>query len=166
MKRLLLCRHAKSSWKEASLSDIERPLNKRGKRNAPEMGKRLAGRGILPDLIASSPAKRAQSTARRLAKKLDYPKNNIVIIDSLYGASIRQMTEIVRGLDNSFDTVYLVGHNPEITIFANYLGRLNIDNVPTCGVVALELNAVSWCDVDKDKGKLIFFDYPRKESAS
>jgi len=162
MKQLLLCRHAKSSWKDSSLPDINRPLNKRGKRDAPVMGKRLARRGLQPDQMVSSPAKRALATARQLAKQVGYPKKNITVIDKLYGASPDALLAFVRGLDNSCNTVYLVGHNPETTIFANYLGNLDIYNVPTCGIVALEFKSGSWIEVGRGKGSLIFFDYPRK----
>lgn len=162
MKQLLLCRHAKSSWKDSSLPDIDRPLNKRGKRDAPVMGKRLASRGLQPDQMVSSPAKRALVTARQLAKQVGYPKKNIAVIDMLYGASPEELLAFVRRLDNSCNTVYLVGHNPETTILANYLGNVNIYNVPTCGIVALEFKMGSWGEVGQGKGSLIFFDYPRK----
>lgn len=163
MKRLLLCRHAKSSWKDSTLADIDRPLNKRGKRDAPFMGKRLAGRGMHPDLIVSSPAKRALATAGKLAKEVQYPKKKITVIDEMYGASPGKLLAIVRGLDRNSSTVYLVGHNPETTIFANYLGRLDIANVPTSGIVALEFNVGSWEEIGGGTGGLLFFDFPRKE---
>ncbi len=162
MKRLLLCRHAKSSWKDMTLRDIDRPLNKRGKRDAPVMGDRLAGQGLTPCLIVSSPANRALKTARRLAKQLGYPKKNIVIEDDMYGASSESLLALVRGFDSSCETVIMVGHNPETTSFANLLGDLDIYNVPTCGIVALDFDVRSWKDVSRKKGSLVFFDYPRK----
>ena len=162
MKRLFLCRHAKSSWKDLSLDDIDRPLNKRGKENAPEMGRRLNAQGIRPDLIISSPAKRALKTARCLAKELDFDKKKIRIMEEIYGAYAEELLEIIRGIDNDAELVIIVGHNPETTVLANILGDLDIDNVPTCGIVALDFSVVSWAQVRKGKGTLAFFDYPRK----
>lgn len=164
MKRLLLCRHAKSSWKDITLSDIDRPLNKRGRRDAPVMGGRLADRGLQFDLIVSSPAKRALATARRMAKQVGYAKKNIAVIDEMYGAEPEELLEIVRGLDNTCQTVCLVGHNPEITIFATYLGELDIHNVPTCGMVAFEFKVGTWDMVGRKNAKVLFFDYPKNES--
>ena len=162
MKRLVLCRHAKSSWKDMALRDIDRPLNKRGGKDAPMMGKRLADRGLKPDLIISSSAKRALKTARRLAKKAGYPKKNIVIEKDMYGASPELLLARVRRFDNSRAVVVMIGHNPAMTSFANLLGGLDIYNIPTCGIVALDFDVGAWKDVGRKKGKLVFFDYPRK----
>jgi phosphohistidine phosphatase len=84
MKKLYLVRHAKSSWEDSSLDDIDRPLNGRGKNNAPEMGERLKKQGILPDLLISSPAKRAMSTAKKIAERVGYSKKEILIDENLY----------------------------------------------------------------------------------
>ncbi len=162
MKRLLLCRHAKSSWKDISLHDIDRPLNKRGKRNAPVMGTLLRERGVVPDIILSSPACRARKTARQLAGKTGYPRKKIVIVDALYGASPDRMLKIIQKLDDSGETALLVGHNPETTMLANILGNLDISNVPTCGIVALDFAVQEWKDVRPQQGTLVFFEYPRK----
>lgn len=162
MKRLILCRHAKSSWKDITLEDIDRPLNKRGKNDAPEMGRRLAKSGIKPDAIVSSPAKRARKTARQLARMLGFKKKNVIILDKIYAASVEELLDIIRRFDDAADLVILVGHNPETTILANILGGLDIDNVPTCGVVALDFAVDSWQDIGKTEGSLVFFDYPKK----
>jgi phosphohistidine phosphatase len=145
-----------------SLHDIDRPLNKRGKKAAPLMGDRLAQRSLLPDLVICSPARRALATARRLAKQLGYPKKNIVIEDDMYGASPESMLTLVRKLDNRSRMVMLVGHNPETTEFANLLGGLDLYNVPTCGIVALSFDITTWKDVGRKKGALDFFDFPRQ----
>lgn len=88
MKQLLICRHAKSSWKNPELADIARPLNRRGKRNAPLMGERLAARGMMPELIMSSPAKRARKTAVRLCRGMKAPADLIQINDTLYDSDV------------------------------------------------------------------------------
>lgn len=162
MKRLILCRHAKSSWKDLSLDDIDRPLNKRGKRDAPEMGGRMARLGIQPDAIISSPAKRARKTARQLAEALGFKKNNVIIVDRIYDAGVDELLDIIHGFDDADGLVIMVGHNPETTIVANLLGGLAIDNIPTCGVVALDFAVDSWRDVANAGGSMAFFDYPKR----
>lgn len=162
MKRLILCRHAKSSWKDITLEDINRPLNKRGKRDAPEMGKRLAGQGVKPDVIVSSPARRARKTARQMAKRLGFKKKNVLILEKMYAASVDELLEIIHKFDDDTNLVVMVGHNPETTLLANILGDLDIDNVPTCGLVSLDFAVDSWQEIGKVKGSLVFFDYPRK----
>ena len=162
MKRLLLCRHAKSSWKDITLEDIDRPLNKRGKRAAPEMGRRLSDKGITPDMIISSPACRARKTARQLAKVTGFGKNNVILLEKVYSASAEELLAIIREFDDAATVVLMVGHNPETTLLANILGDLDIENVPTCGIVALDFGVDSWQEVGKIKGTMIFFDYPRK----
>ena len=163
MKKLFLVRHAKSSWDDPSLDDIDRPLNDRGKNNAPEMGERLKKQGILPDLLISSPASRARSTAKKLAKKIGYAKNEIQINDGLYHGSDDILIDIVRNLPDTAESVMLFGHNPGFTYFANQLCNINIYNIPTAGVVAIDFPMDSWQDVEFGKGELVFFDYPKKQ---
>ncbi|HHO48006.1 MAG TPA: histidine phosphatase family protein [Desulfobacteraceae bacterium] len=162
MKRLVLCRHAKSSWKDSSLADIDRPLNGRGKRNAPEMGRRLLARGIKPDLIVSSPARRAYATAAYLAEELGVPEREIRVVEAIYDAYPMKLLEIIRTIDAGHDQVLMVGHNPETTILANLLGRLRLENVPTCGIVALDFGVRSWEEIEEARGALVFFDSPRR----
>lgn len=163
MKQLLLCRHAKSSWKDGTLPDFDRPLNKRGRANAPEMGQRLAGRGARPDLVVSSPARRALDTATLLAAELGISKKEIQVVADLYDSYPAKLLQIIRGLDNGGGRVLLVGHNPEITILANTLAPLDLENIPTGGIVALDFDVAGWDAIDEQKGVLAFFDYPRKE---
>ena len=163
MKKLFLVRHAKSSWDDPSLDDTDRPLNYRGKENAPEMGDRLKKQGILPDLLVTSPAKRARSTAKLLAKKMGYAKEEILIDDELYHGSDDMLIDIVRKLPDSSESAMLFGHNPGYTYFANQLCNINIYNIPTAGIVAIDFHVDSWQDVDFGKGELVFFDYPKKQ---
>ncbi len=161
MKRLLLCRHAKSSWKDPSLADRDRPLNRRGKRDAPLMGERLAARGIRPDALVTSPAKRARKTARHLARKLGCPRGRIRIVEEIYGATPTVLLQCIHRFDPVWDQVVMVGHNNEFTLLANMLGGLSIGNVPTTGIVCLDFPVSSWQDVEEGKGSLVFFDYPK-----
>ena len=162
MKKLILVRHGKSSWKEPELADLDRPLNKRGKHDAPRMGRRLASRRLKPDRLVSSPAKRAVSTARRVAKEMGYPRKGIELEDRVYEASHRELLEVVKGWDDSLNVVMLFGHNPGFTDLANHLGSEFIENVPTCGIVELTFKIDSWELVGQEKAAEMDFDYPKR----
>ncbi len=161
MKELIIVRHAKSSWKDPSLDDRERPLNKRGERDAPEMGTRLAQRKERPDLIVSSPAVRALETARIIARKLGYPRKDIVLKDRLYGAGIVELLDVIRDADDSLVTLMLFGHNPGLTELANHLGPRPIPNLPTCGVLHLGFDTDTWSAVGYARGDEVLFDFPK-----
>ncbi|THB78099.1 MAG: histidine phosphatase family protein [Desulfobulbaceae bacterium] len=160
MKQLYLVRHAKSSWSEPSLADFDRPLNKRGKRNAPFMGKRLRDKEICPDLLISSGAKRARKTAGIIAREIGYPKDKIVITNALYTADMMDLLEIVREMDKQFDNVMLVGHNYVITEFAEWLTGTLLGNIPTSGIACIQFDH-PWKKVSESSGSLLFFDYPK-----
>ena len=163
MKRLFLIRHAKSSWDEPDVADIDRPLNNRGKRDAPVMGERLKKEHkAKPDLILSSPAKRALRTAKIIAKEIDYPEGKIEIKDSLYGSGVQAMLNIIQYLDGSLNEVMLFGHNPDLTSLANFLSNYEVENIPTCGVFCVDFEIKSWKHVEGGKGMFKFFDYPKK----
>ena len=149
MKTLVLVRHAKSSWKDASLADRDRPLNQRGKRDAPEMGDKLADLVGAPDLIVSSPAARAIATARIVADAVGYPSDGIREDERIYEASPGELLEVIRELDDERDRVFLFGHNPGLTDLVNELSEPAIDNVPTCGVVEFRLAADRWTDISR-----------------
>jgi phosphohistidine phosphatase len=161
MKTLYLVRHAKSSWKFPNLDDFDRPLNKRGKRDAPVMGKFLKERKILPDIIISSPAARAKKTAKIIAKALSYPKTDINFKKEIYEASAVGLLKIAAMINDKISSAMLFGHNPGMTYLANMLANVRIDNIPTCGVVCIELDIPSWNKISEDCGKLIFFEYPK-----
>ena len=161
MKELVLVRHAKSSWKDSSLGDRERPLNKRGEREAPEMGARLERRKHKPDLIVSSTAVRALETARIIAKKLGYPRKAIAVEDRLYGAGVAELLDVIRNTDESVTTLMLFGHNPGLTELANHLGPRPIPNLPTCGVLHLRFETETWSVVGYARGDELLFDFPK-----
>ena len=164
MKYLYLVRHAKSSWDFPELTDFDRPLNKRGKRNAPEMGLRLAARDLKPDAIISSPANRALTTARVIAEQLEFPLENIFEEHEVYHATCSKLVELICAFPDDKKCVMLVGHNPGFTDLANFLKEPDyyIGNVPTCGVVAIEFTLNHWSEVNKHCGRMLFFDYPKK----
>ena len=162
MKTLIIVRHAKSSWDNLNLKDIERPLNDRGKKDAPRMGKRLKEREINPDLLLSSPAARAMETCRQIATVLDYSVEKIKIDKRLYHADEDTLLQIVRELKDRDDCVMLFGHNPGLTVFTNLLLNEDIDNIPTCGIVSAHLNVTSWSKANYGSGELDFYDYPKR----
>jgi len=162
MKTLFLIRHAKSSWKDPSLDDIDRPLNKRGKRDAPFMAKLVSGKGLRPDRLISSPAKRALTTAEYFAKALELTRKQIDIRDEIYEAAPEDIHELIRALPEEENTILLFGHNPTFTAIANYFSEEYIANVPTCGVVQLQADTDSWNRFDKEEGRLIAFYYPKQ----
>ncbi len=161
MKRIYLVRHAKSSWKHIGLSDHDRPLNERGERDAPRMGRRLQKSGARPDLLLSSPARRAISTARIIAEELGYPPERIVEEPMIYDGSAREIFELFKKLPAQVDSVMLFGHNLEITILAEYLTPNPIGNLPTCGVFCADFAVESWPKIAENAGQLVFFDYPK-----
>lgn len=165
MKRLTLLRHAKSSWDDASLSDFDRPLNPRGRRNAPEMGRRLLENGQVPDLLISSPARRAISTARMAAREMGFPEERIIEEPALYHASSAAIIEIVHSLETLADHVMLVAHNPGFTDLANRLSTARIDNIPTAGVFCVDFDVDDWNEVRPHEGVFVYFDYPKNPAA-
>ena len=161
MKVLTLVRHAKSSWKNAYLADIDRPLNKRGKRDAPMMGRRLAQQGYYTDVMVSSPAVRALATAEAIAVEIEYPWEEIVVDQRLYGADVTDWLEVIHTLDNAWERVMCIGHNPGMTDLVDYLAPYQVDNVPTCGIVELKLDVDRWALVGRVEPTEVSFDYPK-----
>ncbi len=160
MKTLYLIRHAKSDWHDGSGSDFERGLNKRGEKAIITMSEALKKMHIVPDLILSSSAKRARLTTRGLAKNLKY-QGEIRYLDALYLADIETMETIIRGLDDRYNTVFLVGHNPDLTLWFNLLTGSDIDNIPTLGIAGVAFPVEKWNQIRHKKAKKTFFIYPK-----
>lgn len=160
MKTLYLMRHAKSSWKDTSIIDFDRPLNKRGLHDAPLIGSLLKSKKINIELIISSPAKRAKETAKILANELVF-KGYIIFDEEIYEATLDQLISKIKNLDENINRVMLIGHNPGLTNLANYLSKEFITNIPTCGVVALTIEK-SWKNIVAKDCEIIFFEYPKK----
>lgn len=161
MKKLYMIRHAKSSWSDITLDDFDRGLNKRGKESVKLMGSRLKERGVTPDIIISSPALRAKTTAEVIAKKIGYGKNT-VFKDEIYEAEPETLHRILTQIDDKYNSAFLFGHNPGFNMLAEeYVGFE--ENIPTCGIVEIAFNCDSWENIGRDNAKLISFDYPKKE---
>jgi phosphohistidine phosphatase len=165
VKTLFLIRHAKSSWDVPTLPDKDRPLSDRGRRDAPKMGKRLANRDVKPDLIMSSPARRALKTAQIIAKKLDYKRKNIVVNDRLYAGTAHVVLDVIRKLGDKFKRVMLFGHDPELTELAHHLSS-EITHMPTCAVAEFTFDTRSWSMIGEAKLTKVALDYPKKPKTS
>jgi phosphohistidine phosphatase len=150
MKTLFLVRHAKSSRDDPTLPDKERPLNDRGKRDAPKMGERLAKLDVKPDLILSSPAIRALATAELIAKKLDYKTKDIVVVERLYATTAKDLLDVIHQLGENPKRVMLFGHNPELTEVAHRLSS-EITDMPTCAVAEFCFATKSWSTVGEQE---------------
>lgn len=161
MKTLIVVRHAKSSWEEPGLDDKERPLNERGKKDAPDMAKRLRKRGIKIDIFLSSPAKRARQTAKCFADEYDVGKKEIVLEEKLYGTAPETVYDVLAALPDKHDAVAVFGHNPGLTDFVNTLTQVHVDNLPTCAVYAVSADVEKWADFKQNGKAFLFFDYPK-----
>ncbi len=161
MKKLLIVRHAKSSWAEPAQPDIERPLNERGKTDAPEMAKRVKEKELKVDHLLSSPARRAHKTARLFAEELDLKKDDIQLSPELYEAAPEAFYKVVSTLSDNHHSVALFSHNPGITGFVNTLTNVHVDDMPTCAVFAVSVDTDTWADFKTAEKKFLFFDYPK-----
>lgn len=161
MKAIYLIRHAKSSWKDMSLNDFDRPLNQRGLENAPRIGKELAKLNCSPDLFICSPAKRTRKTAKLIAKELHFNSKEIQFIDSIYESSLKNLINIISSFPNNKNEILLIGHNPGTTELYNYLTDDDLINIPTCGVVKIEFDIQYWHEIIKGSGLKKFYLYPK-----
>lgn len=165
MLRLTLFRHGKSSWDDVDIDDFERPLAPRGLRDVPEMGRRLARLGNPPGLIISSPARRALSTARAIAREVGCREDRIVEESGLYLAAPQQILAILQRAAHAPEHILLVGHNPGFTDLANMLDEVRIDNMPTAAMLIVEFDVPRWADIVPAQARFIGFDFPKRRPA-
>ncbi len=167
MKRFVtLIRHAKSDWGHPELSDFDRPLNGRGKRDAPFMGRKLAEKlgefDTRVELMLASPANRAITTARVVADAIDYPAEKIETDPDLYLASSTELLHALQSVDDDIHHIALVSHNPGLTTLVNSIGSQHIPNLPTCGIMIIEADITSWEELKAGSGHSIDFLYPKR----
>jgi len=162
MKTLVLVRHAKSSWSNSQQSDFERPLNDRGFNDAPLMARVVDSLGVKPDFILTSAAKRALTTANFFTEHFGLNGERFHADKRLYDGNHRDYINMLNETDNKYNTVFLFGHNPEITVLASHLLPNFASHVPTAGCIAIDFDIDDWIDIESGKGKLRFFEYPKR----
>ncbi|RYE00608.1 MAG: histidine phosphatase family protein [Sphingobacteriales bacterium] len=165
MKVLLLVRHAKSSWDDITMKDFDRPLNERGKKDAPEMAERVKEQGLKISYFVSSPAKRAKRTARYFAEAFGKDKDDIQVLENLYEPTAQAFADAVAALPDGEDVVAIFSHNPAITEYVNSLANVRVDDMPTCGVFAVAMDEKSWSAFASADKRFLFFDYPKNPIA-
>ena len=161
MKTLILIRHAKSSWDDINQKDIDRPLNDRGKKDAPEMAKRLQEKEIKIDLFVTSPAKRAKKTAKLFVEEYKSDPDGILVVEDLYDPSFEDFMKTILALPDDKNVVALFAHNPGITEFSNSLTNVKVDDMPTCAAFAVGIDIKEWKVFKEAEKKFLFFDYPK-----
>lgn len=161
MKTLYLLRHAKSSWDDGRLSDFERPLNERGRQTAPFMGELMRERGLVPEIVVSSPAKRARQTAGLVADSAELA-GEIVFDERIYEASPQRLLDVVTALDDGYGSAMLVGHNPGIEGFIRYLSG-DVQPMPTAALAKISLDTEHWADTSAGLGKIEVIIRPKEE---
>lgn len=163
MKELFIIRHAKSSWDNFSIKDFDRPLNERGLKAAPEMGRRLNEVGIIPELIVSSTAVRSLTTAQLIESSFE--KNIEIRKESeLYHASTFLLLKKVNEFHDKFNKIFLVGHNPGLSLFVDFLTDEGFCDLPTCAVVGIKFDLQNWSHISSSMGEVILYDYPKKQN--
>ncbi len=160
MKTLYLLRHARALEKANDQKDIDRELNSIGLQNSTRMGINFSKKKETFDIIITSPALRAKTTASLIAEQIAYNPNKIHINDEVYEASVRSLLKVVNQLKDDWGSVLIVGHNPSFTYLAEYLTREEIGDITTCGVVRIEFKVNSWEEVSEGIGNLISYEYP------
>ena len=162
MKTFFLVRHAKSSWDNTSLRDIERPLNERGLNDAPLMAKLMKSKGVKPDLLVSSPAIRALTTAAYFKNELGVEGEDLWVRDEIYEAMSGVIVDLVNRLPEDCETAMIFGHNPTFTNVASMFTEKYIDNIPTCGVVKIQSKANSWPEVSNQNSEVVELYFPKE----
>lgn len=161
-KTLYIIRHGKSTWDYFNISDIDRPLKEKGIKNSYEMANRLNLLNVKPEIIMSSSAARAVSTALVFSRVLGVSNSNLYINDDIYMAGEYEMLDIINDFDDKYASVMLFGHNPTFTDLANHYAKDPIDDMPTAGMVTLKFEAESWKDISKKNVIFENCDYPKK----
>jgi phosphohistidine phosphatase len=161
MKSVIIIRHAKSSWDQLGVDDFDRPLNDRGKEDAPKMAKRLMARNINIDAFISSSAKRARKTASIFIKEFNGQKDDVILVPELYLAGPEAFYNTIAQAPSSASTIALFAHNPGITEFANELTDVRIDDMPTCAIFAVKADIENWSAFKDAEKQYWFFDYPK-----
>src|SRR6185503_16143283 len=161
VKDVCFVRHAKSSWDHMDMDDFDRPLDTRGLKDAPMMAAKMRELGLTPDLIITSGAKRARSTAEFFRKEFNLDKDKFIVRNELYEASAQQVYDVICSAPDTASFIFILGHNPTMTWVANQISGVHIDNVPTCGVVHVQAILTTWKKFKPEYAGFIGFHYPK-----
>jgi len=164
MKTLYLVRHAKAQPLYSPMSDIDRALSVRGEQDAAQIAHCLSEKGIIPDYIVTSPSKRTQQTAEIIRYTLAINSSKVHVTDDIYEASLSQLNNIIRSLEDSIDSVMLVGHNPGLSELAGHFGNLDTGMLPTCAVCGFKYECDSWLHLFETRSECIYYDIPSTHS--
>lgn len=162
MKKLYLIRHSKSSWDDISLDDFDRPLNSRGKKDRYTMAKFLKEHSIYPDIVLCSPSLRTKKSLKAYQEILDFDDSRVVFDKSLYESSKQELLNAIKNLDNRYNSMFLIAHNPSMNLLVDYLLNGFYENIPTSGIVAIEANITNWSMLNNTNCSMSFFTYPKK----
>jgi phosphohistidine phosphatase len=161
MKTLYIVRHAKSDKDNPKMEDIDRPLNQRGYADAHAMASKINDTRRNPELIISSPAVRALTTALIFARKFKYDPRKVILEETIYETGTKEYLKIIAGISNEINTAMIFGHNSTITMLVNKLTDPFTDHVPTCAVTAISFPVDDWKEVAMIQGKLVLYDFPK-----
>ncbi len=161
MKTLYLIRHAKSDWSNPGLKDFDRPINSRGERVAPKMGRELFAKGVQPDYICCSPSKRTRQTVAYICEGIRFNEEDVDYKEEVYEASTGAMLRVINAISDEHNSAMIVGHNPSTSYIAEYLTDEILNNIPTCGVLKINFEIESWKHVSKSTGILEWYIYPK-----
>jgi phosphohistidine phosphatase len=161
MKTLYLIRHAKSGWSKPDTSDFERVLSKKGKKDIKTMGSYLSLIEVSPQLILSSCALRAQQTTDLLAEKIEFTGKKYYL-EELYLTAVDVIRDIISIQEDEIDSMFVIGHNPQLHELANTLMDEHISKFPSLGIIAINFQIDSWSEIEKHKGKIDFFIFPKQ----
>ena len=160
MKSLIIVRHCKSSWADLSLSDFDRPLNKRGNIDGELMSNYLREKEKKIDKLILSTSKRTRLTSKYFTEKIHF--DSISYLDELYHASYSDIINIISKVENNFNSIMVIGHNPGLTELINQYTIMNIYNLPTTGVVKVEFKGDKWERITENKGKIVYKKFPKE----
>jgi len=162
MKTLYLVRHAKSGW-ESNCSDFERSLNEKGMKDAPVIAVRMRAKGApLPDILISSPARRALNTAEAFAETFGIEREKIHMEMGIYHGGADELLELVQSVPDSAESLMLFGHNPAISEFADRLARNAPHHFSPCSVVRIDMDIAGWSEAGREKGETQWHEHPEK----
>ena len=161
IKTLYLIRNAKSDWNDIGASDFERGITKKGKKDMETMSSYLFLKNVIPDIILSSCSLRAQQTTDILVDKLNY-SDKVEYLQELYYTPTQTLFELIAMQDAAYETVFVVGHNPQLTDIANLLIDEHISKIPSSGIVSINFDIQEWSEIVYKKGVVDFFIIPKQ----